>query len=162
MPGRQRAPGPGGLCAAGNPPGPAVAEGWDDWGPFYSAMYMQHVGLDSSTVEMCADRRPAAGAPGRGPSRTWSSARRPSSRSATAPACSTTSSRLLRGENDAPRPACCPDPFDPQFHNWMQDYPQAYVIPLGAGQRSDAEANRLVDWLLFNDIEVSDLRATTP
>jgi hypothetical protein len=34
-------------------PGPDVAEGWDDWGPFYTAMFAQHIGLDSSTVEMC-------------------------------------------------------------------------------------------------------------
>ena len=40
----------------------------------------------------------------------------------------------------------------------MVDYPQAYVIPLGEGQRSDAEANRLVEWLLFNDIEVTELK----
>jgi hypothetical protein len=39
----------------------------------------------------------------------------------------------------------------------MLDYPKAYVIPFGAGQRSDAEANRLVDWALFNDIEVDRL-----
>ncbi len=36
----------------------------------------------------------------------------------------------------------------------MHEFPTAYVIPLGAGQRSNAEANRLVDWLLFNGIEV--------
>ena len=59
-----------------------------------------------------------------------------------------------RGDDDAPRPACCEPPFDPEFHNWMLDYPKAYVIPFGKGQRSDAEANRLVEWLLFNDIEV--------
>ena len=52
---------------------------------------------------------------------------------------------------------CCPDPFEPEFHNWMLDYPQAYVIPVGKGQRSDAEANRLVEWALFNDIEVDEL-----
>ena len=40
----------------------------------------------------------------------------------------------------------------------MLDYPQAYVIPVGEGQRSDAEANRLVEWLLFNDIEVNELK----
>ena len=40
-------PSPTGLCDAGETPGPDVAEGWDDWGPFYSPMYMQHVGLDS-------------------------------------------------------------------------------------------------------------------
>ena len=39
----------------------------------------------------------------------------------------------------------------------MLDYPQAYVIPVGKGQRSDAEANRLVEWALFNDIEVDEL-----
>ena len=61
-----------------------------------------------------------------------------------------------RGRVDAPRPACCPPPFDVE-NNWMQEYPQAYVIPLGAGQRSDPEANRLVEWLLFNGAEVERL-----
>ena len=42
-----------GICPDGDLPGPAEAEGWDDWGPFYTAMYAQHIGLDSSTVEMC-------------------------------------------------------------------------------------------------------------
>jgi hypothetical protein len=42
------------VCADGNPPGPAVAEGWDDWGPFYTPMYNQLVGLNGSTVEMCS------------------------------------------------------------------------------------------------------------
>ena len=40
-------------CPAGETPGPAVAEGWDDWGPFYTPMYSQLVGLNGSTVEMC-------------------------------------------------------------------------------------------------------------
>ena len=31
------------------------------------------------------------------------------------------------------------------------------MIPRGAGQRSDAEANRLVEWLMFNDIEVHEI-----
>jgi len=42
-----------GLCDDGQLAGPAVAEGWDDWGPFYTPMYAQHVGLNGSTVEMC-------------------------------------------------------------------------------------------------------------
>ena len=37
--------------------GPAVAEGWDDWGPFYTPMYSQLVGLNGSTVEMCQSCR---------------------------------------------------------------------------------------------------------
>ena len=40
----------------------------------------------------------------------------------------------------------------------MYEFPTAYVIPVGAGQRSNPEANRLVDWLLFNGIEVRQLR----
>jgi hypothetical protein len=43
-------------------------------------------------------------------------------------------------------------------NNWMREYPTAYVIPLGAGQRSNPEANRLVEWLLLNGINVSELK----
>jgi hypothetical protein len=45
-------------------------------------------------------------------------------------------------------------------NNWMHEYPQAYVIPFGRGQRSDPEANRLVEWLLFNGAEVERLEKT--
>ncbi|MGH3113214.1 MAG: hypothetical protein ACRDOP_07090, partial [Gaiellaceae bacterium] len=61
------------------------------------------------------------------------------------------------GVADEPRPACCPPPFEVD-NNWMKEFPKAYVIPLGAGQRSNAEANRLVEWLLRNGIEVSELK----
>jgi hypothetical protein len=63
-----------------------------------------------------------------------------------------------RGVAGEARPACCPPPFHID-NNWMYEFPTAYVIPLGAGQRSDAEANRLVDWLIFNGIEVTKLRS---
>ena len=134
-----------------DPPGPDVAEGWDDWGPFYGPMYHQHVGLDSSTVEMCSSTTvAAAAAPARAQIQNvvQSSTHRVRRRQPRA-GCSTTSSRCTSAATlDAPRPACCPAPFDPEFHNWMLDYPQAYVIPVGEGQRSDAEANRLVEWML--------------
>jgi hypothetical protein len=35
--------------------GPRWAESWDDWGPFYTPMYSQLVGLNGSTVEHCND-----------------------------------------------------------------------------------------------------------
>ena len=63
-----------------------------------------------------------------------------------------------RGVTGADRPACCPAPYDVN-NNWMREYNTAYVIPMGAGQRSGAEANRLVEWLFFNGIEVHELRA---
>ena len=62
-----------------------------------------------------------------------------------------------RGVAGEARPACCPAPFDVE-NNWMHEFPTVYVIPVGPGQRSNPEANRLVDWLLFNGIEVRQLR----
>jgi Zinc carboxypeptidase len=168
-------PAPGALCPDGRPPGPAVVEGWDDWGPFYTPMYAQHVGLNGSTVEMCNQIQPISPTnpntrcgPNSGDNERVG--RRGSRRAQYVTVWSTllydTANRsdLLRdelefyrrGRVDAPRPACCPPPFDVE-NNWMHEYPQAYVIPLGTGQRSDPEANRLVEWLLFNGAEVERL-----
>jgi len=150
-------PPPSGICPGGTPPGPAVAEGWDDWGPFYTPMYAQHIGLNGSTVEMC--RLDSCG--GRAGSReqqyitTWS----------TLLYDLENRHELLSDELEiyqravvnAPRPACCPAPFDVD-NNWMTEYPLAYVIPVGEGQRSNPEANRLVNWLLANGILVEQLK----
>ena len=167
----------GGPCPDGQPAGPAVAESWDDWGPFYTPMYSQLVGLNGSTVEMCsststssnplnrcylnADPDPTKNPVGRNASLlaqlvvTWSTL------------IYDTANRndLLhdqfeiyrRGVAGEARPACCPAPFDVE-NNWMHEFPTAYVIPVGAGQRSNAEANRLVAWLMFNGIQVTKLR----
>jgi hypothetical protein len=144
------------------PVGPAYAEGWDDWGPFYTQTYMEFYGVDSSTLEMC-DSGP--GCKGRFGSKRaqyvgfyssaefWSEHR----------------SEILhdqleifrRGVTSAARPDCCDNPFiaglgfTEDQHDWMVPYPQAFVIPFdGGGQRSDAEANRMVQWLLDNGIQV--------
>jgi hypothetical protein len=151
-----------GICPAGGPPGPAVAEGWDDWGPFYTPMYSQHLGLNGSTVEMCSGNTAAFPCGGRAGSRraqyvvSWSTLLFDAENRRDLLSDMVTA--YQRGDTDAARPACCPAPFDVE-NNWMLDYPQAYVIPRGAGQRSDAEANRLVEWLLFNDIEVRQTTA---
>ncbi len=167
----------GAICPDGQPAGPAVAESWDDWGPFYTPMYSQLVGLNGSTVEMCsststssnplnrcylnADPDPAKNPVGRNAAllaqlvTTWS----------TLVYDTANRNDLLhdqleiyrRGVAGEARPPCCPAPFDVE-NNWMHEFPTAYVIPVGNGQRSDPEANRLVDWLLFNGIEVRQLR----
>jgi hypothetical protein len=161
------------VCPDGSTPGPAVAEGWDDWGPFYTPMYNQLVGLNGSTVEMCSSTasNPATqrvcGAPGLTQfPRGRAAARTAQYVVATSTLAFDISNRhdLLadqlenyrRGVAGAPRPACCPAPFD-VANNWMHEYPAAYVIPLGGGQRSDAEANRLAKWLIDNGIEVTQL-----
>ena len=146
-------------------------------GPFYTPMYSQLVGLNGSTVEMCSSTNTGADPLNRcylnaDPDPT----KNPIGRNASLLAQLTVSwSTLLfdtanrndllndqleiyrRGVAGEARPPCCPAPFDRE-NNWMHEFPSAYVIPLGAGQRSDAEANRLVDWLLFNGIEVRQTR----
>ena len=168
----------GAICPDGQPAGPAVAESWDDWGPFYTPMYSQLVGLNGSTVEMCSSTSTSANPLNRcylnaDPD----PAKNPIGRNAALLAqLVTTWSTLLydtanrnellndqleiyrRGVAREARPACCPAPFDVE-NNWMHEFPTAYVIPVGAGQRSNPEANRLVDWLLFNGIEVRQLRS---
>jgi hypothetical protein len=168
----------GAICPDGQPAGPAVAESWDDWGPFYTPMYSQLVGLNGSTVEMCsststssnplnrcylnADPDPAKNPIGRNAAllaqlvTTWSTLLYD-----TANRNDLLNDQLeiyRRGVAREARPACCPAPFDVE-NNWMHEFPTAYVIPVGAGQRSNPEANRLVDWLLFNGIEVRQLRS---
>jgi hypothetical protein len=75
-----------------------------------------------------------------------------------------------RGVEDEGRVNCCDNSFvagrgfDEANHNWTVEYPEAYVIPFdGASstdaQRSDAEANRMAQWLMDNGIEVH--RATS-
>ncbi len=152
--------------------GPAFAEGWDDWGPFYGPMYLQHFGLDSSTTEMCNSTGTICGdgthVRGRLGARmqqeivSWSTLEFAIDNKVEM--LHDMLERNIRGKNDAPRPDCCettdfiPEATSAANNNWMTDYPQAFVIPLGAGQRSDAEANRLVDFLLFNSVEVHELK----
>jgi hypothetical protein len=150
---------------------PAVAQGWDDWGPFYTQTYAAFFGLDGSTVEMCNN----ADCGGRLGSKReqyiifyssadfWIDHR--------ADILHDQLEIFRRGVTDAARPNCCDDPlvagrgFTEDQHNWMVEYPEAFVIPFVGGpadavspnravQRSDAEANRMVQWLLDNGIRV--------
>ncbi len=165
-------PASGGGTAAitvGSPDrGPAYAQGWDDWGPFYGQTILAQIGVDSSTVEV----------PG---SNTNASVDRRIGKKAHYVAIYSSADfwvdnrqamfldqleRFRRGVADEPwnpnaigqDPALVERGFDDYWHNWMYDYPKAYVIPFGAGQRSAIEANRLAQFLLDNGITVT--RAT--
>src|SRR5690625_3883840 len=150
------------------PVGPAYAEGWDDWGPFYTAGHASTWALDIQTVEMCNE---GPGCNGRfGAKRMqyvsfYSSAKFwVENRNAL---LGDQAEIFRRGVSDEERVNCCDDPliaergFTEDEHNWMVEYPTAYVIPFDGQpqpqnptQRSDAEANRLVQWLLDNNIRV--------
>ena len=159
------------------PEGETLPQGWDDWGPFYTGQYGQLRGLDSSTVEMCwslqddpddnwcgIDGGPAPLLGDNGALRTqelalWS----------TLDFVVENRRGMMfdqyeiyrRGDEDAARPELR-DPLPvvgtAADHDYMTDFPRAHVIPVGDGQRSDAEAKRLVDFLLGNDIEVERLK----
>jgi hypothetical protein len=150
------------------PVGPPYAEGWDDWGPFYTQTYMEFFGVDSSTLEMCNS---GPGCNGRFGSKRAQYVGFYSSAEFWVEHRSEILHDQLeifrRGVTGAPRPDCCNNPFIAALgftedqHNWMVPYPEAFVIPFeGGGQRSDAEANRIVQWLLDNGIQVES--ATTP
>lgn len=156
------------ICDNGQPAGPAEAEGWDDWGPFYTPMYSQHIGLNGSTVEMCNQTDNDCAVDGMTPAALG----RLGSRMIQEIVVWSTIQfdlanrnemlfdeveRYRRGVTNAPRPECCKPPFDVD-NNWMEEFPTAYIIPMGEGQRSEAEANRLVEWLLFNGIVVEELK----
>jgi Zinc carboxypeptidase len=150
---------------------PAVAEGWDDWGPFYSQTYGAYFGVDGSTVEMCDDAKCGG--------RLGSKREQYLTFYSSADFWIDNRGAILhdqmeifrRGVTGAARPNCCDDPliasrgFTEDQHNWMVEYPEAFLIPFVGGsadqvsphrgvQRSDAEANRMAQWLLDNGIEV--------
>ena len=159
--------------------GPKWAESWDDWGPFYTPMYSQLVGLNGSTVEMCNSTSTVAGSvPPSTPcgppvSDNEKIGRRGSRMAQYITVWSTllfdTKNRVdlmhdqleiyRRGVTDAARPplSSFPPDFQQPENYWMTEYPKAYVIPKGEGQRSDPEARRLVRWLLANGIRVDQL-----
>ena len=148
---------------------PATAEGWDDWGPFYTQTYGAFFGVDGSTLEMCSN----ASCGGRLGSKTAQYLGFYSS------ADYWLANRLdilhdqltiaIRNVTNAPRVACCDAPFlaergfDAENHDWMVPYPKAFVIPSAIspggkplafddGQRSQSESNRLAQWLLDNGV----------
>ena len=155
------------------PDGETLPQGWDDWGPFYTGQYGQLHGLDAMTVETCNDSAGTdCGIDGGVPQLVG----RQGALRAHELVVNSSVDFLVenrremlydqyeiyrRGKEDAPRPVLTgplPFPGTPEDHNYMTPYPRAHVIPVGNGQRSDAEAKRLVDFLLDNDIEVRQLR----
>ncbi len=150
-----------GICPDGTPAGPAVAESWDNAAPVFSADYANYVGLDGTTAEMCSSTVQCGGrAGGRDQHIVVMLSALEFIEENRVEMVADLLELNRRGVYNEDRPECCPAPFDVD-RNWMVEFPTAFVIPLGEGQRSGAEANRVVDWLLTNDVEVTVLTEDT-
>ncbi|MGF1664481.1 MAG: M14 family zinc carboxypeptidase [Kineosporiaceae bacterium] len=149
-------------------------DGWDDWPPIFTPMYAMYHGAVGHTIEVPLNPRGATLTPEQRLDRTrintnvgrsvieanldWATGNRDS---------------LLRDQIELFRRGEAGEPSRPiddplalstglpvNLETFPQDYPDAYVVPVGEGQRSEAAAARLVDFLLDNDVEVT--RARTP
>jgi hypothetical protein len=143
-------------------------EGWDDWPPIFNPMYAMYHGTIGHTVEI------PIGRPGSG----WTTEqldRRADINIRVARATieanidyATENQDALianqlewfrRGvEGESARPIDDQLSLDLAFGDnaktHLQEYPAAYVIPMGKSQRSDAAAARVVQFMIDNDVEV--------
>ena len=145
-----------------------VPDGWDDWPPIFNPMYSMYEGTIGHTIEL------PIGRPGSG----WTTEqldRRADINIRVARATieanidyATENQDALianqlewfrRGvEGEAARPIDDQLSLDLAFGDnaktHLQEYPAAYVIPMGNGQRSDTAAARVVQFMIDNDVEV--------
>ncbi|WP_148614244.1 M14 family zinc carboxypeptidase [Nocardioides rubriscoriae] len=153
--------------------------GWDDYPPVFTAQYTAYYGAVTSTVELPLPRTGTTQNPVTAAVNTAVATQTITS---LVDYVSTHSDEMLdnqievfrRGEAGAPKVqltgagiAAVPGPaewkplWDVADDQNPVDYPRAYVIPRGADQRSQSDADRVVEHLLFNEIEVGTLDAAT-
>jgi hypothetical protein len=122
-------------------------EGWDDWPPIYTPMYAMYHGAYGSTLE--TPFRDARGVNAHATA-VWAAFRYAAENRLGM--ISDQIEMFRRGYLDMDQVSIV-DQWG-QRHDYLAEFPTAYVIPVGTGQRSDAEAVRLANHLLFNGVEV--------
>jgi hypothetical protein len=158
--------------------------GWDDYPPIFTAQYAAYYGALANTVELPRGRTnvPGVGSVQTPTNAAINTAVAEQTISSIVDYVSENSSDILdnqieffrRGVAGAPKTSLTTDNVDsvPGPSEWKplwdivdnQDpvtLPRAYVIPVGDGQRSVSDASRLVQQLLFHDIEVRTLNRDT-
>jgi hypothetical protein len=147
-----------------------LPEGWDDWPPIFTPMYAMYHGSIGHTVEVPIPRPTDINE--------WSEAllvRRADINTRVGIAAieanidyaTENQADLLAGQLDWFRRGEAGEaarPIDDQLSlrlafgdnakTFLQEYPRAYVIPAGSGQRDDAAAARLVQFMIDNDVAV--------
>jgi hypothetical protein len=146
--------------------------GWDDWPPIFTPMYAMYHGSIGHTIEFPHNPRSAA---------LSEAARHERTRVNTAIARATIESNfawanenrieVLADQLELYRRGVAGEssrPIDDELalslalgdnaETFLLDFPRAYVIPVGAGQRSDTAAARLAQFLIDNDVTVHQTR----
>jgi hypothetical protein len=148
-------------------------DGWDDWPPIFTPMYAMYHGVVGHTVEFPLNPRGIADVANRH-ERTrintviaratieanfaWANENRLS-------VLGDQLEMYRRGANgessrplDDPRAAELAFPGSGNENTFQIDFPRAYVIPVGADQRSVTAAARLAQFLIDNDVKVHQTR----
>lgn len=154
-----------------------VREGWDDWPPIFTPQFIAYQGAITNTVELPLGRTNNTET-NQANTRVNVEVAKVVIETAVDYAAGNSAALLenqieifRRGDAGEPLrtipvgadPTTIPGP-DQWAEIWSEadqftaELPRAYVIPMGAGQRSDTDAARLVDQLIANGVEVS--RAT--
>jgi Zinc carboxypeptidase len=150
-------------------------EGWDDWPPIFTPMYGMYHGSIGHTIEIPLAR------PNNDPR--WTTELRDrradintrvgiAAIEANIDYATENQEDLLANQlewfrrgvaGESARPiddplslelACCENNEQANANTFLQEYPRAYVIPIGSGQRDDAAVARLVQFMIDNDVEL--------
>jgi hypothetical protein len=145
--------------------------GWDDWPPIFTPMYAMYHGTVGHTIEFPLNPRGVANV----------ADRHDRTRINTAVARATIEGNfawanenrmdVLADQLELYRRGVAGEssrPIDDELalslaagdnaETFLLDFPRAYVIPVGAGQRSDTAAARLAQFLIDNDVQVHQTR----
>lgn len=142
-------------------------EGWDDWPPIFTPMYAMYHGTIGHTVEMPINPRGQDDEAERHLRTSLNTRFAVAAITANIDYATENQEALLadqlewfrRGvDGESSRPIDDQLALDLAFGDnaktLLQDYPRAYVIPVGSGQRDDAAAARLVQFMIDNDVAV--------
>lgn len=128
-------------------------EGWDDWPPIFTPMFAMYHGSYGHTLE--TPRLGAATSKAAHVAAVWGALK----------FASQNRMEMVLDQMEIFRRGFFDEPQVPigdeygEQHEFLADFPEAYVIPTGSGQASDLAAARLVQFMLDNGVEVE--RAAT-
>ncbi len=144
-------------------------DGWDDWPPIFTPMYAMYHGAVAHTMEAPMRVNNSGVSLPAETRREWADINKRAHMATVWAAISNAAKNrreMVQDQIEIFRRGFLDEPQIPigdhygEQHQFDRQMPEAYVIPVGEGQRSDVAAIELVNHLLVNDIEVQ--RATRP